>query len=84
LSHLLKESLLLTFKLELIVGHYNAKGSSNLPLTAFTKWCPQENRVKTFENAEKAVDLALKRFNQSQIALLQCEWKLKTSISNFD
>lgn len=56
--------------LELVVGHHNA--NSELPLTASTKWCPQENGIKTFENAEKAVDLALQRLGQTQIAVLQC------------
>ncbi|KAF4637234.1 hypothetical protein G7Y89_g850 [Cudoniella acicularis] len=54
---------------ELVVGHHNA--NSQLPLTAFTKWCPQENGVKTFGNAEKAIDLALSRLSQKQIAILQ-------------
>ncbi|KAF9763238.1 hypothetical protein IL306_003207 [Fusarium sp. DS 682] len=54
---------------ELIVGHHN--NNSDLPLMAFTKWCPPENGVKTFENAEAAVDLALSRLNQKSIALLQ-------------
>jgi len=39
---------------------------------AFTKWCPPENGIKTFENAEAAVDLALQRMNQTKIDLLQC------------
>ncbi|KAE9376243.1 Aldo/keto reductase [Stipitochalara longipes BDJ] len=55
----------------LIVGHYNAKPSSKLPLTAFTKWCPQENGVKSFGNAERVVNLALERLSQSQITLFQ-------------
>jgi aryl-alcohol dehydrogenase-like predicted oxidoreductase len=54
---------------ELIVGEHNA--TSALKLTAFTKWCPQENGVKTYENADAAVESALKRLNQKQIAVLQ-------------
>lgn len=57
--------------LELVVGHHNAHSGNKL--TAFTKWCPPENGIKTFENAQAAVDLALKRMGQQQIALLQCE-----------
>lgn len=55
---------------ELVVGHHNA--NSDLPLTAFTKWCPPENGVSSFENAEKAIDLALSRLGQEEIGLLQC------------
>ncbi|KAI3391607.1 hypothetical protein diail_7037, partial [Diaporthe ilicicola] len=36
-----------------------------------TKWCPAENGVKSFENAEAAVSLALKRLGHRQIPLLQ-------------
>lgn len=42
-------------------------------MTAFTKWCPAENGIKTFENAEAAVDLALQRMGQKQVSLLQCQ-----------
>lgn len=56
---------------ELVVGHHNQH--SELPVTAFTKWCPPENGVKSFENAEKAIDLALSRLSQKSIALLQCK-----------
>lgn len=55
---------------ELVVGHHNTN-SPQKTLTAFTKWCPVENGIKTFENAEAAVDLALRRMGQRQIALLQ-------------
>ncbi|KAF5674952.1 endoribonuclease l-psp [Fusarium heterosporum] len=54
---------------ELVVGHHNTH--SGLSLTAFTKWCPPENGIKTFENAEAAIDLAFSRLNQESIALLQ-------------
>ncbi|KAL2292833.1 hypothetical protein FJTKL_07892 [Diaporthe vaccinii] len=54
---------------ELVVGHHNA--NSKADLTALTKWCPAENGVKSFENAEAAVDLALRRLGQSTIPLLQ-------------
>lgn len=43
-------------------------------MTAFTKWCPVENGVKTFEQAEAAVDLALMRMNQKQLSLMQCKY----------
>jgi hypothetical protein len=42
-------------------------------VTALTKWCPAENGIKSFENAQAAVDLALRRLGQGTIALLQCE-----------
>lgn len=51
------------------MGEHNA--TSALKLTAFTKWCPPENGIKSYENAEAAVDLALTRMNQKQIAVLQ-------------
>ncbi|RDW80111.1 putative endoribonuclease l-psp protein [Coleophoma cylindrospora] len=54
---------------ELVMGQHHA--SSTKKMTAFTKWCPAENGIKTFEQAEAAVDLALKRMGQKQIALLQ-------------
>ncbi|KAM0820870.1 putative NADP-dependent oxidoreductase domain-containing protein [Seiridium cardinale] len=54
---------------ELVVGHHNQ--NSDAPITAFTKWCPPEIGVKTFKNAEKAIDLALSRLDQKTIALLQ-------------
>lgn len=57
--------------LELVVGHHNAHSATGM--TAFTKWCPVENGIKTFENAEAAVDLALERMGQKQIPLLQCQ-----------
>jgi hypothetical protein len=56
---------------ELVVGHHNS--TSDLPLTAFTKWCPPESGITTFENAEMAIDLALTRLGQQQISLLQCK-----------
>ncbi|KAH8896906.1 Aldo/keto reductase [Thozetella sp. PMI_491] len=54
---------------ELVIGHHNATSISKK--VAFTKWCPAENGVKTFENAEAAISLALKRMGQTKIALLQ-------------
>ena len=54
---------------ELVVGHHNR--TAGRPITSFTKWCPAENGVKTFENAEEAVDRALQRTRQRQLALLQ-------------
>ncbi|KAF4335511.1 endoribonuclease l-psp [Fusarium beomiforme] len=54
---------------ELVIGYHNT--NSALPLTAFTKWCPTENGIKTFENAEDAINLTLSRLNQKTIALLQ-------------
>lgn len=55
---------------EKVIGYHH----THIPttkLTAFTKWCPAENGVKTFANVEAAVDLALQRMGQTQIALLQ-------------
>lgn len=40
-----------------------------------TKWCPPENGVKTFENAEAAVELSMSRMKQDKISLLQCKLK---------
>lgn len=57
---------------ELVIGQHHAN-NSNRQITAFTKWCPAENGIKTFENAEAAVDLALQRMGQKQISLLQCQ-----------
>lgn len=56
---------------ELVMGQHNT--SSTKEMTAFTKWCPAENGIKTFEQAEAAVDLALTRMGQKHIALMQCE-----------
>jgi aryl-alcohol dehydrogenase-like predicted oxidoreductase/enamine deaminase RidA (YjgF/YER057c/UK114 family) len=55
--------------IELIIGHHHQVSSQKL--VAFTKWCPAENGIKTFQQAEKAVNLALERMGQSQIALMQ-------------
>ncbi|KAJ4418797.1 hypothetical protein N0V82_005362 [Gnomoniopsis sp. IMI 355080] len=55
---------------ELVIGQHHASPSQS-HITAFTKWCPAENGVKTFENAEAAVDLALKRMGQKSIDLMQ-------------
>lgn len=64
-------------RIELVMGHHNI--SSAKKMTAFTKWCPAENGVTTFENAEAAVDLALSRMKQSKIDLLQCKLPLLSS-----
>jgi aryl-alcohol dehydrogenase-like predicted oxidoreductase len=63
---------LLTLFIELIIGQHNTT-KPRTSKVAFTKWCPAENGVKTFENAEAAVDLALRRMNQDKIDLLQCK-----------
>jgi aryl-alcohol dehydrogenase-like predicted oxidoreductase len=60
----------------LVVGYHHR--TSTETMTAFTKWCPAENGVKTFENAEKALDLALSRLGQKQVALMQCIYALPT------
>ncbi|KAM3087390.1 hypothetical protein ACMFMG_001485 [Clarireedia jacksonii] len=58
-----------------MADHYGDAGqhnsSSTKKMIAFTKWCPPEDGVTTFENAEVAVDLALTRMKQSKIDLLQ-------------
>ncbi|GAP84676.2 putative aldo keto reductase [Rosellinia necatrix] len=54
---------------ELVVGRFHATSSRGL--VAFTKWCPLENGVKSFEAAQNAVDLALQRMGQKQITLMQ-------------
>ncbi|KAK1637759.1 endoribonuclease L-PSP [Colletotrichum phormii] len=58
---------------ELVIGHHNHNRTSpaHTPVTAFTKWCPAENGDKSFETAQAAVDLALERMGQTQIALMQ-------------
>jgi hypothetical protein len=60
---------LLATEVELVDGQYNSQAST--PATAFTKRCPPEDGVKSFENAEAAVDKALEPTVQKQIALLQ-------------
>ncbi|KAI0856450.1 NADP-dependent oxidoreductase domain-containing protein [Xylaria cubensis] len=54
---------------ELVVGRFQATSPGNL--VAFTKWCPPENGIKSFQAAEQAVDLALQRMGQKQITLMQ-------------
>lgn len=54
---------------ELVMGHHHKVSTQKM--TAFTKWCPPENGIKTFEQVEEAVDLALGRMGQTQIALMQ-------------
>ncbi|KAH7024816.1 NADP-dependent oxidoreductase domain-containing protein [Microdochium trichocladiopsis] len=57
---------------ELVIGKYNGRPAVDpRSITAFTKWCPQENGITTFEHAEAAVDLALSRMGQKRIALMQ-------------
>lgn len=55
---------------ELITGHHHS--TSVLRSTAFTKWCPTSQSQDSFKQAQDAVDLALNRMAQKQIALLQC------------
>lgn len=55
---------------ELVIGQHHALDASP-EITAFTKWCPAENGIKTFEQAEAAVDLALARMGQKKIDLMQ-------------
>ncbi|KAI1270372.1 NADP-dependent oxidoreductase domain-containing protein [Xylariaceae sp. FL1019] len=54
---------------ELVVGKF--RSTSSREMLAFTKWCPPEDNVKSFEVAEQAVTRALQRMNQNQITLLQ-------------
>ncbi|TVY87348.1 Flagellar radial spoke protein, partial [Lachnellula willkommii] len=54
---------------ELVIGEHHR--SSVRKSTAFTKWCPAENGIKTFKQAEDAVDLALSRMGQKSMALMQ-------------
>ncbi|WYZ38330.1 hypothetical protein EsH8_III_000244 [Colletotrichum jinshuiense] len=54
---------------ELVIGQHNR--ASGRPIVAFTKWCPPENGDRSFKTAEAAVDLALERMGQKQIALMQ-------------
>ncbi|CAJ2503113.1 Uu.00g105070.m01.CDS01 [Anthostomella pinea] len=54
---------------ELVVGRFRATSSMNI--TALTKWCPPENGLKSFEQAEQAVDRALRRMGQDRITLMQ-------------
>ena len=59
-----------TVNLELVIGQHNSSKNDNV--IAFTKWCPPEDGVTSCENAKKAVDLALSRLGQTQVALMQC------------
>ncbi|KAI0433497.1 Aldo/keto reductase [Xylaria sp. FL1042] len=54
---------------ELVVGRFHATTSRHI--LGLTKWCPPENGIKSFEAAEQAVDRALERMGQKQIALMQ-------------
>ncbi|KUJ06925.1 Aldo/keto reductase [Mollisia scopiformis] len=54
---------------ELLIGEHHTR--SKLNIKAFTKWCPPENGITSFENAEKAIDLAMSRMSQRHIDLMQ-------------
>ncbi|TDZ19481.1 Uncharacterized protein Cob_v007556 [Colletotrichum orbiculare MAFF 240422] len=54
---------------EEVIGQHNR--TSSRAVTALTKWCPPETRDRSLARAEAAVDLALRRTHQTQIALLQ-------------
>ncbi|CAI7597923.1 unnamed protein product [Penicillium glandicola] len=54
---------------ELVIGQHHK--TSKAPIKAFTKWCPAENGIKTFQQAEAAIDRALDRMGTSQVDLLQ-------------
>lgn len=60
---------------ELVMGKHHEISKQNK--TAFTKWCPAENGIKKFEQAEEAVDLALRRMGQKSIALMQCSFPIR-------
>jgi len=51
------------------MGEHHSR--SELSMTAFTKWCPAETGIKTFSQAEAAINLALTRMRQKKIELLQ-------------
>lgn len=55
---------------ELVIGKHHANNSKR-QIRAFTKWCPVENGIKTFEQAQTAVNLALDRIGQKSIDLMQ-------------
>ncbi|KAI3325923.1 Aldo/keto reductase [Xylariaceae sp. AK1471] len=54
---------------ELVIGRFHA--TSSREMVAFTKWCPPENGIKSFEAAEQAIDRALQRLGEKQITLMQ-------------
>ncbi|TEA13616.1 Uncharacterized protein C8034_v004430 [Colletotrichum sidae] len=54
---------------EEVIGQHNR--TSSRAVTALTKWCPPETRDRSLARAEAAVDLALRRTHQTQIALMQ-------------
>ncbi|KPI40770.1 uncharacterized protein AB675_10725 [Cyphellophora attinorum] len=58
---------------ELVVGKHNelARTTGNSKSVSFSKWCPEEDGVMSFENAEAAVDRALQRMGQERIELMQ-------------
>ncbi len=66
--------------LELVVGRHHVVSKEKM--IAFTKWCPAEDGIKTFEQAEKAVDLALSRMGQKKIDLMQCLSCISPSFSS--
>ncbi|KPI36253.1 uncharacterized protein AB675_7366 [Cyphellophora attinorum] len=55
---------------ELVVGEHNVSRPNSTKI-AFTKWCPPVTGDKSFEKAEAAVDLALRRMRQKKIVLMQ-------------
>lgn len=58
---------------ELVVGKHNelARTTGSNKSIAFSKWCPEEDGVKSLENAEAAVDKALRRMGHERIELMQ-------------
>lgn len=61
---------------ELVVGRYygsQSKGQGGHRMTAFSKWCPEENGDKSFENAARAVERCASRMGVQRVELLQCE-----------
>ncbi|KAF6795822.1 endoribonuclease L-PSP, partial [Colletotrichum sojae] len=54
---------------ELVIGHHRL-ASPHRPVVAFTKWCPAESDG-SFGNAEKAVDLALRRTGGEKVEVMQ-------------
>lgn len=67
---------------ELVIGQHHAS-NTNRQITAFTKWCPAENGIKTFEQAQAAVDLALNRMGQKTIDLMQCQLRPSLSYNGY-
>jgi len=63
--------------MDIEIDQSSSSATTILPLTAFTKWCPPENGVAVFENAEKAIDLAFTRLGQQQITLLHYKLEIE-------